>query len=116
MSPTSPPPRRRPGARVMSGAPRVRRGTVRVAAEVATRLRSGHPYLFRDALGSRPLQGAPGGLVGIVDPAGDFVAKGLYDPHGAVAVRVVTRDPEGVFDADSIRRRVEGAKRLREQL
>lgn len=99
-----------------SAAPRVRRGTVRVTGEVATRLRTGHPYLFRDALGSRPLQQAPGDLVEILDPAGEFVAKGLYDPHGNVAVRIVTRDPAGIFDGETVYRRVETARRLREQL
>ena len=116
MSPTVPPPRRRPGARVMSGAPRVRRGSVKVSGEIATSLRNGHPYLFRDALGSRPLQQSSGDLVEILDPAGEFVAKGLYDPHGPIAVRVVTRDPSGIFDGETIHRRVETARRLREQL
>jgi 23S rRNA (cytosine1962-C5)-methyltransferase len=101
---------------VISGEPRVRRGTVRVPGEVATRLRCGHPYLFRDALGARPLRESAGDLVELVDPAGEFVAKGLYDPHGPIAVRVVTRAPDGSFDGDVVRRRVESAKRLREQL
>ena len=100
----------------MSGAPRVRRGSVKVSGEIATRLRNGHPYLFRDALGSRPLQQASGDLVEILDPAGEFVAKGLYDPHGPIAIRVVTRDPSGIFDGETIHRRVETARRLREQL
>jgi 23S rRNA (cytosine1962-C5)-methyltransferase len=98
------------------GEPRVRRGTVRVPAEVATRIRHGHPYLFRDALGGRPLREGAGELVELVDPAGEFVAKGLYDPTGNVAVRVVTRNPEGNFDPQTIARRVQTARRLREQL
>ncbi len=100
----------------LRGEPRVRRGTARVPADVATRIRSGHPYLFRDALGGRPMQQSAGDLIELVDPAGDFVAKGLYDPIGAIAVRVVSRNPDGVFDGDTILRRVQAAKRLREQL
>jgi 23S rRNA (cytosine1962-C5)-methyltransferase len=83
---------------------------------VATRIRCGHPYLFRDALGGRPLQQSAGDLVELVDPAGDFVAKGLYDPIGAIAVRVVSRNPDGVFDAATLARRVAAARRLREQV
>jgi 23S rRNA (cytosine1962-C5)-methyltransferase len=113
---TPAPPRRRPRPTATHGAPRVRRGTVRVSDDVATRLRCGHPYLFRDALGGRPLQTSAGDLVEIVDSAGDFVAKGIYDPTGNIAVRVVTRDPAGVFDGELIQRRVEAAKRLREAL
>ncbi len=100
----------------LRGEPRVRRGTVRVPAEVATRIRCGHPYLFRDALGGRPLQQNAGDLVELVDPAGEFVAKGIYDPMGAIAVRVVSRSPSGVFDAETIERRVQAARRLREQV
>ena len=100
----------------MRGEPRVRRGTVRVPADVATRIRGGHPYLFRDALGGRPLQQSAGDLVELVDPAGEFVAKGIFDPLGAIAVRVVSRNPEGVFDGETILRRVEAARRLREQV
>ncbi|MDB4970539.1 MAG: putative methylase [Myxococcales bacterium] len=100
----------------MTSEPRVRRGTVRIAGDVATRLRAGHPYLFRDALGGRPMREAAGDVLELVDPAGEFVAKGLYDPTGNIAVRIISRSPEGVFDADTIRRRVETAKRLREQL
>jgi 23S rRNA (cytosine1962-C5)-methyltransferase len=111
-----PPPRRRRGAQALTGEPRVRRGTVRVAGEVATRLRSGHPYLFRDALGGRPLREQAGALIEIIDSVGEFVAKGLYDPTGSIAVRVVTRDPGGAFDGEVIERRVAAAKRLREQL
>lgn len=109
-----PRPRRR-GLQVR-GEPRVRRGTVRVPADVATRIRSGHPYLFRDALGGRPMRESAGDLVELVDPAGEFVAKGLFDPLGAIAVRVVSRNPDGGFDAETIARRVESARRLREQV
>jgi 23S rRNA (cytosine1962-C5)-methyltransferase len=117
LMPLKPPPRRpRRGAPIITSGPRVRRGTVRVPAEIATRLRSGHPYLFRDALGARPMRESAGDLVDLVDPAGEFVARGLYDPIGSIAVRVVSRSPEGAFDADTIRRRVETARRLREQL
>lgn len=108
----SPPHRPRRGGE--TSAPRVRRGTVRVPADVAQRLRAGHPYLFRDALGGRPMRESAGDLVELVDPAGEFVAKGLYDPLGHIAVRVVSRNPDGVFDRDVILRRVETAKRLRQ--
>jgi 23S rRNA (cytosine1962-C5)-methyltransferase len=100
----------------MRGEPRVRRGTVRVPADVATRIRCGHPYLFRDALGGRPLREDAGALVEIVDPAGEFVAKGIYDPTGVIAVRVVSRNPAGAYDAETIERRVQAARRLREQV
>jgi 23S rRNA (cytosine1962-C5)-methyltransferase len=73
--------------------PRVRRGTVRVAGDVAARLRAGHPLVYREALGARPMRESAGELLEVVDSDGNFVARGLFDPEGVVALRVVTRDP-----------------------
>ena len=95
--------------------PRVRRGTVRVAPDVAARLRAGHPLVFREALGARPLRENAGEMIEVVDADGSFVARGLYDPEGVVALRVVTRDPHEIIDGTALRNRVEAARRLRAQ-
>jgi 23S rRNA (cytosine1962-C5)-methyltransferase len=89
---------------------------VRVAPDIAARVRAGHPYLFREALGGRPLREAAGELLEIVDSEGEFVARGLYDPDGIVAVRVMSRDPSEPIDGAALQRRVEAARRLRAQL
>jgi len=99
-----------------SSAPVLRRGTVRVSGDVATRLRAGHPYLFREGLGGRPLNLPSGEIIEILDDAGDFVARGLYEPEVVVAVRVVTRDPNEKLDDAAMARRVAEAKRVREAL
>jgi 23S rRNA (cytosine1962-C5)-methyltransferase len=96
--------------------PRVRRGTVRVAPDVAARLRAGHPLVYREALGARPLRESAGEMLEVVDADGVFVARGLYDPEGVVALRVVTRDPHEIIDATALRHRVDAARRLRAQL
>ncbi len=96
--------------------PRIRKGTVRVQPEVASRLRSGHPYVFREALGGRPLRENAGEMIEIVDPSGEFVARGLYDPENIVAVRVFTRDRAELLDLASVKRRVVAAQKLREGL
>lgn len=95
--------------------PRLRRGTVRVGTDIAWRIRSGHPWLFRDVLGNRPLREQAGDPIDIVDQNGSFVARGLFDPTGPIAVRVFTRDPNTILEAQTIRRRVEQARRLRER-
>lgn len=107
------PQRRRPPT---TGEPRVRRGTVRIPPAIAAHLRSGHPYLFREALGGRPLREPAGQVLEIVDDAGEFVARGLYDPDGVVAVRVLTRDPSEHIGDEAIARRVNAARKLRERL
>ena len=91
---------------------RIRRGARRIPGDVAYRVRIGHPWIFRDALGGRPLREGPGEVVEILDPGGGFVARGLHDPDAPIAIRVVTRDRGEAFDAAAIQRRVEAAARL----
>ena len=105
-----------PPVQVRSGEPRVRRGTIRLPADVGWRLRAGHPWVFRDTLGGRPLRDAPGEIVELVTPEGDFVARGLYDPDGPIAVRVLTRDPNELIDEQALLNRVRSGERLRATL
>jgi 23S rRNA (cytosine1962-C5)-methyltransferase len=58
---------------------------------------------------------APGAVVDVVD-AGRFVARGYYDPHSAISVRILTRDPAEAVDAPFWRRRVARALALRRDL
>src|SRR5262245_3153073 len=109
----APPERRKPGP--PAGTPRVRRGTVRVANDIAWRVRAGHPWVFRDALGGRGLRESAGESIDVLDPTGGFVGRGLYDPDGPVAVRVYTRDPQVVLNAATVRARMERARSLRER-
>lgn len=92
---------------------------MRLPGEIAARLRAGHPFVFREALGNRPLREAAGDVLELVDEAGEFVARGLYEPDAIVAVRVVTRDPNELVpptDRGWIERRLRAAARLREAL
>jgi 23S rRNA (cytosine1962-C5)-methyltransferase len=116
MTPLNPPRRRTKPTESASLGARVRRGTLRITGEIASHLRAGHPYLFREALGARPMREPAGQVVEIVDEAGEFVARGLFDPDGVVAVRVVTRDPDEMIDAGAVARRVDAARKLRERV
>jgi len=49
----------------------------------------------------------------LVDGDGEFVGRGLYEAEGAIAVRVVTRDPDRAIDAELSAARVKGAIDLR---
>ncbi len=101
--------RRRPAA----GAPIVRRNTVRLPPDVARRVRLGHPWVYREALGTRPLREDAGAVLELVDADGEFVGRGLYEPEGAIAIRVVTRDPDRAVDAELCAARVKSALALR---
>lgn len=102
-----------PTVRPRDGEPRVRRGTIRLPGEVGWKLRAGHPWVFRDTLGTRPFRDAPGEVVELVTPEGDFVARGIYDPEGPIAVRVLTRDPAEAIDEQAFLMRIRSGERAR---
>ncbi len=79
-----------------------------LARGLGRHLRAGHPWVFRKALESAPR--IPAGSVVDLTEGGKFVARGYYDPHSAIAVRVLTRDPRQNIDASFF------AKRVREAL
>ena len=68
-------------------------GAHRVPPDVASRVRAGHPWVFRDALGSRGVSEPTGALVELITGNGEFVGRGYVDRDHPVAVRVVARDP-----------------------
>jgi len=72
---------------------RVRTGEYRLTAEVAARVRAGHPWVFRDALGSRGVTERTGAIVDLISGNHEFVGRGYVDQEHPIAVRVLTRDP-----------------------
>ena len=105
------PPTKAPGVRV-------RVGQYRITADVAGRVRAGHPWVFRDALGGRGVAEQTGAMVDLLSGNRDFVGRGYVDREHAVAVRVLTRNPdERLIPGNGvIARRFERAVQLRWQL
>ncbi len=87
---------------------------VELAKDLAHHLRGGHPWVFRKALGAVPRVAA--GTVVEVTSGGRFVARGLYDPHSPIAVRLLTRDPAEAVGPTLWARRFAQALRLRREL
>jgi 23S rRNA (cytosine1962-C5)-methyltransferase len=85
-----------------------------LARGLGRHLRAGHPWVFRKALESAPR--IPAGSVVDLTEGGKFVARGYYDPHSAIAVRVLTRDPRQTIDASFFARRVREALAERKAL
>ncbi|MEO8705922.1 MAG: class I SAM-dependent rRNA methyltransferase, partial [Kofleriaceae bacterium] len=102
--------------RIARGLPIVRRNTVRLAPDIAQRIRAGHPWVYREAMGPRPLTPEVGTSIDLIDPEGEFVGRGLYDADSAIAVRVFVRNPDTQIDAELIRTRVRAAIALRGKL
>ncbi|HEY3445952.1 MAG TPA: class I SAM-dependent rRNA methyltransferase [Myxococcales bacterium] len=85
-----------------------------LAKDLARHLRAGHPWVFKQALAQLPKLPA-GAIVDVVDK-GRFVARGYFDPHSAISVRVLTRDESENVDGAFFRRRVARAASLRTSL
>ena len=85
-----------------------------LARGLGRHLRAGHPWVFRKALEHVP-KIPPGSVVDLTEN-GKFVARGYYDPHSAIAVRVLTRDPRETVDAGFITRRVRQSLAERQSL
>lgn len=87
---------------------------IELARGLGRHIRAGHPWVFRKALAQTP-RIPPGSVVDLTEN-GRFVARGYYDPHSAIAVRVLTRDEDERIDAAFFRRRIESAWRGRVEL
>src|SRR5438067_5906533 len=101
--------------RAQGSAPIVRKNTVRLASDVAARVRMGHPWVYREALGPRPMTPEPGTSIDLIDDEGEFVARGLYDADSAIAVRVFVRKPDVAIDGRLVRERLRAAVALRKR-
>ena len=85
-----------------------------LARGLGRHLRAGHPWVFRKALETVP-KIPPGSVVDLTE-GGKFVARGYFDPHSAIAVRVLTRDPRQNIDAAFFAQRVRQALAERRSL
>lgn len=82
---------------------------VRLRKPLERSVRSGHPWLYREAL--EGFEAAPGSVVAVLDKAGRVIARGLAE-EGPIAVRVFTARDEPLDDA-LLAQRVSAAFALR---
>jgi 23S rRNA (cytosine1962-C5)-methyltransferase len=87
-------------------------------ANIRINLRSGyairHPWIFSKMLIHPRRRPEPGTLVEVW-AKDSFVGRGIYHPDRTIAVRLLTRDYGEALDADFVFKRLETAKRLREE-
>ena len=77
-------------------------------------LQNGHLWIFSGALQQPPHWIEPGGLVDVKSATGQFVARGYYNPHTDIAIRILTHDIDEAIDAEFLRRRIRSAAALRQ--
>lgn len=78
--------------------PAPRRLALRVTAAAQRALRSGHPWLFDQAITAQSGEGRPGDLAVIFDDYRRFLAIGLYDPTSPLRVRVLQHGAPAAID------------------
>jgi 23S rRNA (cytosine1962-C5)-methyltransferase len=88
--------------------------TVRISPRGATRLKSGHVWVYRSDIVSAD-GAAPGSLVTVTDPRGKLLGSALYSSSSQIAIRLLSRDPVTDFPA-LLRLRVADAVAYREPI
>ena len=82
-------------------------GTVFLHAGKDKPVRQGHPWIFSGAIRKEPKNPVPGMTVDVMDADKKFVARGYYNPHSQIRVRVLTTNDFEMIDSAFIRRRIE---------
>ena len=72
----------------------------------------GHPWVYSGAVASAPPV-SPGEIVDVCDFRSRFVARGYFNPHSTIAVRVLTRDRDCAIDRDFLTRAIRRSVRIR---
>jgi len=69
----------------------MRRGRYHLPEDVARRVQLGHPWVYREAFGSRKVGEPTGSLVDLTAGNRAFLARGYVDGDHPIAVRIMTR-------------------------
>lgn len=78
--------------------------------------RSNHPWIFQKMV-EKPSEKVPNGsVVEIIDRDGNWVARGLYNSHSRISLRVLTTKLDEPVDADWFDRQITEAVRLRRDI
>jgi 23S rRNA (cytosine1962-C5)-methyltransferase len=78
--------------------------------------RSSHPWIFQKMV-EKPGTRLPGGtIVDIEDRAGQWVARGFYNGHSRIALRVLTSKKDEPVDAEFFRLKLQAAIALRRDI
>ena len=75
-----------------------------------------HPWVFSSALAPSESEPEPGAEVAVHAHDGQFIARGLFNPHSQMRVRLYTWDEGTALDRDFWSRRIDEALELRQRL
>ncbi|MDY3555918.1 class I SAM-dependent rRNA methyltransferase [Gemmata sp. JC717] len=75
--------------------------------------RSSHPWIFQKMVERPAMRIPPGSVVDIIDSAGQWVARGFYNGHSRITLRVLTTKSDEVIDAAYFARKLGDAVAFR---
>ncbi len=78
-------------------------------------IRPSHPWIFGRLIEKPTERIAPGSVVDITGPDDRWIARGFYNGHARVGLRVLTTDPQEAIDADFFARRLGRAIHFRRE-
>src|SRR5690606_3278890 len=96
--------------------PSDKRIALRVTPAAERALRSGHPWVFDQAIRKQSHAGQPGDLAVVFDSKRRFLAIGLYDPDSPIRVRVLQQRQPATIDRDWFAARLRAAALIRQPL
>lgn len=70
---------------------------------------SRHPWIFSGSISSVHGSPVPGAVVDVHDQEGGFLARGYYNPHSQITVRILTWNESEPIDRDFWRRRLQAS-------
>ena len=78
--------------------------------------RSSHPWIFQRMVEKPSSRLANGAMVDIEDRAGQWVARGIYNGHSRITLRVLTSDPAEAIDDAFFAKKIAQAMSLRREV
>ncbi len=93
--------------------PDAKRIATRISPQAEHALRSGHPWIFDQAITEQSHSGKPGDLAVIFDEHRRFLAVGLYDPTSPIRVRILQSRLPATINAEWFKDRLTAAVNIR---
>ncbi|MCZ2343306.1 MAG: class I SAM-dependent rRNA methyltransferase [Bacteroidales bacterium] len=78
--------------------------------------RSSHPWIFQKMVEKPATRIPPGSVVDVVERSGQWVARGFYNGHSRIAVRVLTADANEAIDEAFLERKLSAAITFRREM
>jgi 23S rRNA (cytosine1962-C5)-methyltransferase len=78
--------------------------------------RSSHPWIFQKMVEKPATKIAPGSVVEIVEKSGNWVARGFYNGHSRISLRVLTANRDEQIDGEFFARKTAAAAAFRREV